>query len=86
MIHTDIMRKNDIICTLFIELDRFIDMIGDKNDYKMRRMYFNRFEQYHIFIKIFDGTDDHFCFFEIQFLNKVYITDISIDAWYFIFL
>lgn len=41
---------------------------------------FDGFEQYHILIEFFYRTDDHLGFFDIQLVEKIYITDISINA------
>lgn len=47
---------------------------------------FDGFEQYHILIEFFHGTDDHLGLFDIQLMEKIYIADISVNAWRLFFL
>ena len=81
MIHSYVMRQYDVVGTLFVELDRFVNMIGYEDDDQIRIILFGRFEQDYIFIKSLYRADDHFAVSEIQFLEEIDIADIAVDAW-----
>lgn len=86
MIHTDIMRKYNVVSTLFVEFERFLDMIGYEDNNQIWIMLFHSFEENHIFIKLFHGTDNHLTVFEIKLLQKINIAHITVDTRNLVFL
>lgn len=86
MIHSYVMREDDIVGALFVEFERFMDMIGYEDDDQIRIMLFYGLEQDHILIEGLYRTYDHLAFLEIQFLEEIAIADVAVDAWDLIFL
>lgn len=74
------MRKNHMVCSLFIECDGFSCGFCYHDADDVRIVVTNSMEQREIVIKILDTTDDHFDIIMEEFFICIDIMHISIDS------